>query len=80
MGKADNTTQVLLTNIVSIDLNVLGPLLKDRICRYLDGTFVVAVKGCRPRCRNTQLPEKTPEVYNIPAGVRHRSILCLCAG
>ena len=49
----------MLTDEVTINLNVLRPFMKDRIVGNSGSTSVVTMKRCRTTNKNTEFTEKT---------------------
>jgi hypothetical protein len=73
---AKNTRLNFLTNHMTINVNVFGTLMKNRIGSNVKSNFTVTIKESRLEW-NLQVSEKVSKPYNFTAGGRHGSVLSL---
>ncbi|GMP53515.1 hypothetical protein CsSME_00018960 [Camellia sinensis var. sinensis] len=65
----------MLTDKVTINLNVLHPLMEDSVVGNLNSTVVVIVKKGRRRLRDTQIKQETTKPNNLSSSMSHARYL-----
>jgi hypothetical protein len=76
MKSAKNTGLNFLTNHMTINVNVFGMLMENRIGRNMKSIFTVTIKKSSLE-GNLQVMEKSLKPYNLTAGGCHCSVLGL---
>eukprot|EP00268_Persea_americana_P031740 TRINITY_DN31018_c4_g1_i1.p1 TRINITY_DN31018_c4_g1~~TRINITY_DN31018_c4_g1_i1.p1 ORF type:complete len:120 (+),score=6.80 TRINITY_DN31018_c4_g1_i1:640-999(+) len=72
MWKMDSSRESMLTNKVTIHLNMLGPFMKNWTGCYLYGTYVICIEWSRTNKKDTKFPNKSSMPKHFATCKRHR--------
>jgi hypothetical protein len=75
MRKWDNLVIIIVTDWMAIDFNMLGTLMKNRICNNLNGTCIVSIKRCWLYLWKSKFSQKTTKANYFLTSCKHRTIL-----
>ena len=69
-----------ISNEVKVDLDVLGPLVLNRIRGHVDNAYIIAKDNSSAGKRAVKLLEKLAKPTGFSDGIGDGSILCLSTG
>eukprot|EP00268_Persea_americana_P064713 TRINITY_DN8545_c1_g1_i6.p2 TRINITY_DN8545_c1_g1~~TRINITY_DN8545_c1_g1_i6.p2 ORF type:complete len:118 (-),score=17.01 TRINITY_DN8545_c1_g1_i6:541-894(-) len=74
MRKKEKSGENILANEMTINFNVLGPLMKDEITCNLNGASIISIKGSCLANWNTKFSKEATKPKNLTASKRHRFV------
>ena len=75
MQSLENPNLNLLSNDMTINLNMFGALMVDWVCCNVESSLVVTVKNSWPMMGYLQVVKKRQEPQNLTSSVGHGSVL-----